>query len=95
MPRSAKTLVDLKSLARVHTATCIRTLASIVTQPKAPPSARVMAAGMLLDRGWGRPAQAHSDADGGPLQIVIRQIIDTVEENPMVTIEHEPDRGSR
>ena len=52
MPRSAKTLVDLKSLARVHTATCIRTLASIVTQPKAPANARVAAAGQLLDRGW-------------------------------------------
>jgi hypothetical protein len=93
MPRSAKTLVDLKSLARVHTATCIRTLASIVTQPKAPPSARVMAAGMLLDRGWGKAPQVHSGGDGGSIQVIIRQIVDTVEENPMVTIEHEPDRG--
>jgi hypothetical protein len=94
MPRSAKTLVDLKSLARVHTATCIRTLASIVTQPKAPPAARVAAAGQLLDRGWGRAPVQITGEDGGDLRIVIRQI-DSAEESEPLLIEHEPDRGSR
>jgi hypothetical protein len=89
MPRSAKTLVDLKSLARVHTATCIRTLASIVTQPKAPPSARVMAAGMLLDRGWGKAPQVHSGEDGGNVQVIIRQIIGSDDKGEPLLLEHE------
>jgi len=76
MPRSAKTLVDLKSLARVHTATCIRTLASIVTQPKAPANARVAAAGILLDRGWGRAPQPHASEDDKDIRITVRQIVE-------------------
>ena len=73
MPRAAKEIVDIRSLARVHTATCIRTLASIVTQPKAPANARVAAAGQLLDRGWGKALQVHSGDDGnGNLQVIVR-----------------------
>jgi hypothetical protein len=89
LPRSAKTLVDLKSLARVHTATCIRTLASIVTQPKAPANARVAAAGILLDRGWGKASQVHSDADGGPIQVIIRELVEIVGKAEPLTIEHD------
>ncbi len=48
---------DLKSLARVHTLTAVKTLAGIMAQPKAPESARVAAAQALLDRGWGKAEQ--------------------------------------
>jgi len=99
MPRAAKEIVDIRSLARVHTATCIRTLASIVAQPKAPANARVAAAAQLLDRGWGRAPQTHTDGDGGPIQVIIRHIVagdtEQLKEAEPVLIEHEPDRGSR
>ncbi len=49
---------DIKSLARGHTANCVRVLSGIMNQKKASYSARVAAAVALLDRGWGRPAQA-------------------------------------
>jgi hypothetical protein len=98
MPRAAKEIVDIRSLARVHTATCIRTLASIVTQPKAPANARVAAAAQLLDRGWGKGIQPHvGDDSHGNLQVIIRHIVEPVlgEEAEPVLIEHEPARGSR
>ena len=64
-------------MARGHTALCVRTLAGIVSQEAAPPAARVAAAGILLDRGWGRAAQVHTGEDGGNLRVTIRQIIET------------------
>lgn len=53
----AKVPGDIRSLARSHTATAIRVLAGIMGEPKAPASARVTAAQVLLDRGWGKPEQ--------------------------------------
>jgi len=50
----AKTPTDIKSLARVHTQSAVKTLAGIMNEPSAPPSARVSAAQVLLDRGWGK-----------------------------------------
>lgn len=35
----------------------MRTLVGIMNQPKAQPAARVAAAQVILDRGWGRPEQ--------------------------------------
>ena len=42
-------------------------------QETVPPAARVAAAVALLDRGWGKPAQAHTggDEDDAPLKMVI------------------------
>jgi hypothetical protein len=45
-------------------------------QPDAPPSARVQAIGILLDRGWGKAVQPIAGDDGEPLTIVIRQILE-------------------
>ena len=56
----SKASVEIRSLARSHTETCIRTLAGIVRQKTAPPAARVAAASELLDRGWGKPEQRQS-----------------------------------
>lgn len=53
----AKAPTDLRSLARSHTASAVRTLARIMAEPDAPPAARVSAASVLLDRGWGKPHQ--------------------------------------
>jgi hypothetical protein len=79
----------LRSLARGHTALCIKVLAGIVSQETVPAAARVSAAGILLDRGWGRAPQVHSGADGGSIQVIIRQIIDVTREAEPVLIEHD------
>jgi len=43
-----------------------------MSQEAAPPAARVSAAGILLDRGWGKPTQAHIGEDGEGICVVIR-----------------------
>ena len=67
---------DLRSLARGHTELCIKVLAGIVSQEAVPSAARVSAAGILLDRGWGRAPQPHAGEDGGDLRVTIRQIVE-------------------
>jgi hypothetical protein len=64
---------DLRSLARGHTELCIKVLAGIVSQEAVPPAARVSAAGILLDRGWGKPQQ-----DGnvpGEIRVTLRKML--------------------
>jgi len=58
MPRKRTAITDLKSLARTHTAKAIQVLAGIMNSPKCQDTARAMASNSLLDRGWGRAAQA-------------------------------------
>jgi len=52
-----KSDATIKELARSQTEAALNTLAEIMQNPKAPPSARVHAASALLDRGWGKPSQ--------------------------------------
>ena len=56
----AKTPLEIKSLARAHTETALKTLAGIMNEPSAPHSARVSAANSLLDRGWGKSEQTQN-----------------------------------
>lgn len=66
-----KTLTRVKSLARCHTENAINVLQSIMMQEECPPAARVSAAQVLLDRGWGKPAQPQTGEDGeGAISIV-------------------------
>lgn len=66
----AKASLEIKSLARKHTAAALKTLSCIMSEPSAPASARVQAATALLDRGWGKPTQTiQGDEDGGPIVI--------------------------
>jgi hypothetical protein len=37
-------------------------------------SARVAAANILLDRGWGKPPQEHAAEGGGEIRVIIRNI---------------------
>ena len=85
----------MRSLARGHTELCIRVLAGIVSQEAIPAAARVSAAGILLDRGWGRASLVHSGDDGGPIKVAIRQIMDITGDTDGVLIEHEPNCGSK
>lgn len=69
----AKSLTEIRSLARSHTEAALNALLSVMNQPESPPAARVSAANAILDRGWGKPMQPISgDGEGGPLQMVTR-----------------------
>ena len=48
---------DLAELARTYTVAAVETLAEIMQDKDAPPSARVSAATAMLDRGYGKPPQ--------------------------------------
>lgn len=65
----AKAPADIRSLARAHTETALRTLWSIAEQKSAPASARVAAAQALLDRGWGKPTQPIEGTEN-PIELV-------------------------
>jgi len=81
----AKAVTDIRSLARTHTAMCIRVLASIAKERNAPKAARVTAAGELLNRGWGKAPQAHTGENGeGDIKVTIRHILEHIDEKPVV-----------
>jgi hypothetical protein len=55
----------------------VRHLAAIMRQPEFPPSARLQAIAILLERGWGKPAQPHTGEDDKDIRITIRHIEET------------------
>jgi hypothetical protein len=80
----AKAPLDVRSLARQHTAAAIASLAGIATNGKSE-SARVAACDVLLQRGWGKP-QASEGEHGEHIRVTIRKILETgvsvVEQRP-------------
>lgn len=68
-----KNLGHIESLARSYTDTAIKTLAGIMMEPGAPARARIAAAAILLDRGWGKPKENVELPDGEARQITLRQ----------------------
>jgi hypothetical protein len=68
----AKTLVEIRSLARSHTRTAIRVLVGIMRCEDATPAARVSAANAILDRGWGKATQPLENSGDGALELVHR-----------------------
>jgi hypothetical protein len=64
---------SLREMARAHTEEAIRTLVEALKNERNC----VAAATALLDRGWGKPVQAISGADGeSPVQIMVVTGID-------------------
>lgn len=59
----ARTLTEIRSIARSHTRTAISVLAGIMRSKDATPAARVSAANAILDRGWGKVAQPVQNGD--------------------------------
>jgi hypothetical protein len=88
LPRK-KIPADLRSLARGHTELCIKMLAGIVSQETITPAARVAAAGILLDRGWGKAVQPISGEDEQPLRVIIRHIVGNADDSNTKVIEHD------
>jgi hypothetical protein len=68
----ARTLTEIRSLARSHTRTAIKVLVGIMRSDDATPAARVSAANAILDRGWGKAAQPLENGEDGALQLVHR-----------------------
>jgi hypothetical protein len=61
MPRA---ITEIRSLARSHTRTAINVLVGVMRSEDATHAARVAAANAILDRGWGKAAQALETRDG-------------------------------
>jgi hypothetical protein len=83
----AKAPLEIRSLARKHTHKALKTLVSIMVEPKAPAAARIMAANALIDRGWGKAAQL-VDVQGEVRQLVEVKL--SVVAPSERVIEHEP-----
>jgi hypothetical protein len=64
-----KATADIRAAAALHGTAALEALAEIAAGVENPPAARVSAAVALLDRGYGRPAQAVelTGKDGGPV----------------------------
>ena len=60
--RKSDRVADVRSLARRHTESAIKTLVGIMGSAKAGASARTAAAVALLDRGFGKPHQSQDIA---------------------------------
>jgi hypothetical protein len=68
----AKTITEIRSLARSHTRTAINVLVGVMRAKDATPAARVSAATAILDRGWGKPVQALANSEDGALELIHR-----------------------
>lgn len=65
----AENMAEIRALCVAAGPAAIRVLAEIMHDTSAPATARIAAATTLLDRGYGRPAQAVTGEDGGPVHI--------------------------
>jgi len=98
-----KNLGHIESLARSYTDTAIKTLAGIMMEPSASARARIAAAAILLDRGWGKAKEMHDiTGDGGSPMKVVSEIVHinvwpeeiaAADEEPMLIEWHERENG--
>ena len=70
---------DVADAARERTQDAIDVLAAIMKDPKAPAAARVSAAQAILDRGYGKPAQAVEVSAGPDLTHLSDEDLKTLE----------------
>jgi hypothetical protein len=68
----AKSITEIRSLARSHTKTAINVLARIMRSKDATAAARVSAANALLDRGWGKATQPLEGGGDRTLELIHR-----------------------
>jgi len=68
----AKSLTEIRSLARSHTRTALNVLVRIMRSKDATAAARVAAANAILDRGWGKAPQAIENGGDGAFELIHR-----------------------
>jgi hypothetical protein len=68
----AKTITEIRSLARSHTRSALNVLLGVMRSKDATAAARVSAANAILDRGWGKAPQAVEKGGDGPLELIHR-----------------------
>ena len=87
-----KNLGHIESLARSYTDTAIKTLAGIMMEPSAPARARIAAAAILLDRGWGKAKEIHehSGPDSEPISRIVQEIVHVNVSPEEIAAEDEP-----
>ena len=78
-----KEVGEVRALARQYTGQAIATLAAIMLDDSAKGSERVAAATALLDRGYGKPAQAIVGGGEGEAPIEAKLIVEYVAANPI------------
>jgi hypothetical protein len=66
----AKTLTEIRSLARSHTRTAINVLVGVMRSKDATAAARVSAANAILDSGWGKASQPLESGNDGALELI-------------------------
>ena len=66
----AKTITEIRSIARGHTRAAIRTLVGVMCSKDATHAARVSAANAILDRGWGKASQPVEGKEEGALELI-------------------------
>ena len=70
----------LKSLCRSHTEANITMLAGYANSEEVHPELRMRAAGMLMDRGWGKPQQDQTHEVKGEIKVVLRKMLSDEDE---------------
>lgn len=70
--KRSRAITEIRSLARSHTRTALNVLVGVMRNAKAPAPARIAAANAILDRGWGKAAQAVEGSDGNALELIHR-----------------------
>ena len=68
----AKSLTEIRSLARSHTRAALNVLVAVMRNTKATAPARIAAANAILDRGWGKAPQAIHNGDDGAFELIHR-----------------------
>lgn len=78
----AKAPTDIRSLARAHTESALKTLAGIMNQEESPAASRVAAANALLSRGWGMPTQEMKIDAVDPMTEILAHVAGLARPNP-------------
>ena len=83
-----KNLGHIESLARSYTDTAIKTLAGIMMEQTSPPMARIAAAKVLLDRGWGKCSETHHIDVNGETSLlkVVNEIVHVYETREQIEL---------
>lgn len=86
---------QFRELCRDYTAESVKTLVSVMRSAKAPPSAKVQAASVLIDHGWGRPQQTVNINDERTIHELTRSELLEILAGGDRTGVAEPDGGAR